>query len=191
MASITRVHAGPERTSEPPEPHVAARAVRDATAAPIILAVVFAAAMIAVGRSGGLARLGMAAVLLIGGGAIASSLRHEVAGLVSNYERALDQGTRRSQRAEGACRSRDALLRALGHELRASLNAILGWTALLQRCPDDPATVRRGTETIDRSARAQARLVDELESFPRARTPAAEPRFVRPTLDARRPRPPS
>lgn len=89
------------------------------------------------------------------------------------------------------------LLRALGHDLRAPLNAILGWTALLQRCPDDPATVRRATETIDRSARAQARMVDELEAVP-LRKPAhgpggspASPRFSPPTLDGRRPRPPS
>ncbi|MCL2449152.1 MAG: hypothetical protein FWD17_09405 [Polyangiaceae bacterium] len=152
-----------------PDRHAGTRAVRDATAAPLLLAVLFAGTVIALGRTGGAARLGTALLLLASGAAIATSLRHEVAGLVTTYERALDQGARRRANAEGACRTRDALLRALGHELRSSLNAILGWAALLRRCADDPATVRRGTETIDRTARAQVRLVDELEAFPRSR----------------------
>jgi signal transduction histidine kinase len=170
----------------------ATRTVRDATLAPLVLATLFAAALVVGGAGGGPIRLTVAALMVIAGAVAATGLRHDVVGLVGTYQRALDQGARMREHAEGACRSRDELLRALGHELRTPLNAILGWTALLHRCANDPATVRRATETIDRSARAQARLVEELESFPRARANGVgSPRFSRPTLDGRGPRPPS
>jgi signal transduction histidine kinase len=172
----------------------ASRTVRDATLAPLLLAILFAATLIVSGAGGSPTRVTVAVLMVLAGAAAATGLRHDVVGLVSAYQRALEQGSRLREHAEVACRSRDELLRALGHELRTPLNAILGWTALLQRCADDPATVRRATETIDRSARAQARLVDELESFPRprvVRTTDGGSRFSQPTLDARGPRPPS
>jgi signal transduction histidine kinase len=171
---------------------VASRTVRDATLAPLLLATLFAATVVASGTGGRATRFAVAALMILAGAAAATGLRHDVVGLVSTYQRALEQGTRLREHAEVACRSRDELLRAVGHELRTPLNAILGWTALLHRCPNDPATVRRATETIDRSARAQARLVDELESFPRARpNGAGAARFSRRALDVRGPRPPS
>jgi signal transduction histidine kinase len=182
----------PQATDTDSAGRAASRAIRDATAGPLLLGAIFAAGVIAVGGGGRPLRFAIAALLLLAGGIAASGLRQEVAGLAAEYEKVLEQRSRMRERAEGACRSRDALLRAIGRDLRASLNSILGWTALLHRCADDPATVRRGTETIDRSARAQARLADELETFPRLRSSAPEaPRISSPTLDARGPRPPS
>ena len=52
-------------------------------------------------------------------------------------------------------------LGAIGHELRAPLNAILAWSQILAGGVT-PADQRRGLETITRSARAQAQLLDRL-----------------------------
>jgi signal transduction histidine kinase len=48
------------------------------------------------------------------------------------------------------------------HELRAPLNAILGWANILQSGAADAATVERGLATIERNARNEARLIEDL-----------------------------
>jgi PAS domain S-box-containing protein len=64
--------------------------------------------------------------------------------------------------AEDLSRLKDEFLTTLSHELRTPLNAILGWAHLLRRGTAAPEDIERGLETIDRNARAQARLIDEL-----------------------------
>ena len=63
---------------------------------------------------------------------------------------------------ERAVRMKDEFLATLSHELRTPLTAILGWAKLLQRPGHDAARVAQGIETIARSARAQAQLIDDL-----------------------------
>ena len=50
----------------------------------------------------------------------------------------------------------------LSHELRTPLNAMLGWAMLAQECELDEADKGRALETIERNARAQKKLVDDL-----------------------------
>lgn len=57
---------------------------------------------------------------------------------------------------------KDEFLATLSHELRTPLNAILGWAQILQRGVKDEATLRKGLDTIERNAHAQAQLIDDL-----------------------------
>ena len=65
--------------------------------------------------------------------------------------------------AETANRLKDEFLATLSHELRTPLNAILGWATILRRGgAADAEDVEQGLETIERNARAQAQLIDDL-----------------------------
>ncbi len=64
--------------------------------------------------------------------------------------------------ATQANKLKDEFLAVVSHELRTPLNAILGWTTLLRDGADDPQELKDGLDTIDRNARAQARLIDDL-----------------------------
>ncbi|HEY9881335.1 MAG TPA: response regulator, partial [Leptolyngbyaceae cyanobacterium] len=64
--------------------------------------------------------------------------------------------------AEAANRLKDEFLATLSHELRSPLNAMLGWTRLLNSRKFDEATTVRALQTIERSAKSQAQLVEDL-----------------------------
>lgn len=59
-------------------------------------------------------------------------------------------------------RMKDEFLATLSHELRTPLNSILGWAKLLQTRQFDPETISRALETIERNARLQSQLVEDL-----------------------------
>ena len=63
--------------------------------------------------------------------------------------------------AERANRMKDEFLSVVSHELRTPLNAILGWSQIL-RMNDDPADLPLGLETIDRNAKAQVQIIEDL-----------------------------
>lgn len=64
--------------------------------------------------------------------------------------------------AEDANRLKDEFLATISHELRTPLNAIIGWSHLLRNERIDEATTSRAIETIERNARAQAQLVEDI-----------------------------
>jgi two-component system, chemotaxis family, CheB/CheR fusion protein len=64
--------------------------------------------------------------------------------------------------AEIANHAKDEFLAMVSHELRAPLTAILGWTHLLNNHSLSKAKITQALEVIDRSAKAQAQLIEDL-----------------------------
>jgi PAS domain S-box-containing protein len=64
--------------------------------------------------------------------------------------------------AERMSELKDEFLANLSHELRTPLNAILGWAQMLRLGNRSDADVKKGLETIERNARVQTQLVEDL-----------------------------
>jgi PAS domain S-box-containing protein len=64
--------------------------------------------------------------------------------------------------AEAANRMKDEFLATISHELRSPLNSILGWVTLLRKGKLSAQAERRAFETVERSARAQNRIISDL-----------------------------
>jgi signal transduction histidine kinase/CheY-like chemotaxis protein len=73
----------------------------------------------------------------------------------------LDERAKRVE-SERLGRMKDEFFANLSHEIRTPLNAILGWSQLLKPETMSPAEVVEGLGIIERNARVQAQLIDDL-----------------------------
>jgi len=64
--------------------------------------------------------------------------------------------------AAEANRIKDEFLGTLSHELRTPLNAILGWAQMLRQRKMSPEKTAVGLETIERNARLQTQMIEDL-----------------------------
>ena len=64
--------------------------------------------------------------------------------------------------AEAANRMKDEFLATVSHELRTPLNAIIGWAHMLRTGRLDEASMARAIETIERNAKSQAQLIEDI-----------------------------
>jgi len=77
-------------------------------------------------------------------------------------EQLLDKEQKAREEAETANRTKDEFLATVSHELRAPLNAMLGWAQILKSTRVDEKTLTHAIEIIERSARTQSKLIEDL-----------------------------
>jgi signal transduction histidine kinase/ActR/RegA family two-component response regulator len=99
-----------------------------------------------------------------------ASVAMEKAHAEQERERLLVLERQARREAEAASRMKDEFLSTLSHELRTPLTSILGWAQLLRtrEMPEDKR--RRALETIERNARAQTQLIEDLLDISRVVT---------------------
>ncbi|MDX2213433.1 MAG: response regulator [Oculatellaceae cyanobacterium bins.114] len=93
--------------------------------------------------------------------ALAEELGRRAALAVENA-RLYNLAQRDRAKAEEANRIKDEFLAVLSHELRSPLNPIMGWTKLLKTRQFDSATRDRALDIIERNAKLQTQLVEDL-----------------------------
>jgi signal transduction histidine kinase/ActR/RegA family two-component response regulator len=101
---------------------------------------------------------------------VESKMARQAAAQATSLATKLDATRAELQRAlaaaETASRARDEFLATVSHELRTPLTSIIGWIQLL-RMERDEASLSEGLDTIDRNARAQGRLIEDILDFSR------------------------
>ncbi|HEY0099689.1 MAG TPA: ATP-binding protein, partial [Pyrinomonadaceae bacterium] len=90
--------------------------------------------------------------------------------------------------AEAANRLKDEFLATVSHELRTPLTAIVGWASMLRTINFTPESTARALETIERNAKAQTQIVEDLLDVSRIITGKLQinsrPVAIAPTVEA-------
>jgi signal transduction histidine kinase/CheY-like chemotaxis protein len=130
-------------------------------------------------------------------GAVVSVVRAALRARVRQYQMRDTLVALRAARseAEAASRLKDEFLATLSHELRTPLNAILGWTTMLRHGQVEPGRVATALEVVERNARAQAQLIEDVLDMARIITgklrvelrPVAAGPIVETAIEAARP----
>lgn len=87
---------------------------------------------------------------------------HEKKQIQEEQKQMLQQEQAARLEAETANRIKEQFLAVLSHELRSPLNPILGWTKLLKSRNFDKVTAERALDIIERNAKLQIQLIDDL-----------------------------
>lgn len=82
--------------------------------------------------------------------------------LMAERENLLNAERAARAESERVGKLKDEFLATLSHELRTPLNAILGWAHLIQRGTGNANMLAEGIQVIERNARAQAQLIEDL-----------------------------
>jgi PAS domain S-box-containing protein len=114
---------------------------------------------------------------------------------ITERKRVEEERERLLREAQEANRLKDEFLATVSHELRTPLTAILGWAHLLRGGQLEDEGVVKALETIERNARSQAQLIDDLLDVSRIVTgklrleimPVSPHTFIDPAVEAVRP----
>jgi len=93
---------------------------------------------------------------------IAESARNEAENERSETEKARTAAEESSRKAEEASRAKDTFIGTVSHELKNPLNSIMLWSSALQRDPALGEKAQEGLAAIERAAKAQAQLIEDL-----------------------------
>jgi signal transduction histidine kinase/ActR/RegA family two-component response regulator len=86
----------------------------------------------------------------------------EVGAVAEALNDMLSQIQRRDEELQNALRLKDEFLATVSHELRTPLNAMLGWSHVLRSPQLTPEMTAQAVDAIDRNARMQARLIEDI-----------------------------
>lgn len=95
-------------------------------------------------------------------GILAILARRDVETVAAMFRTALANEAAARAQAETANHAKDEFLGTVSHELRNPLNSVLMWARALQGGEANPDRMKRGLEAIERGARSQAEMVEDL-----------------------------